>query len=582
MREKPGVRLRASVASFGPILLAKVMELNETQESVLAMAFKYAEDRKMPLVDLADLRALLNHLNSDLGKKEMEAYGGVATATVGVMIRNIVGLEQQDADAFFGAPEFEVADFLRTTPEGAGIISVLELADMQDRPVLFSTFVLWLLARLYESLPEVGDLDQPKLVFFFDEAHLLFRDANKAFLQQIELVARLIRSKGVGVFFVTHAPADVPDEVLGQLGNRVQHALRAFTPDDLKVVKATAETFPLTEFYEVEQELTQLGIGEALVTGLSPKGVPMPTARTMMRPPMSLMAQLDPAALGAVVAASTIAAKYAADANPASAEEMLRPAAGAAAPPPGADPASTSRTRPRSRPAAPSAQPTRRSATTTSTGARSPRRARASPAAGPSTRSCAESCAASAAALIGQRPQPVPPRAAANHEEGEIGEDRGCRGRGPGLRGEAAGAGVVTTEDLLARGGKKSGRDPGRRHRDQREADPRVGQPRRPDADRWRRQRIRGPAGGGRCGLTCGARTAQRREPRDHLRRARRGPQHGSPHPLGEASWVGSPRPRRWTIWSSTETVGRLKHDGRAPRRPEINGDQESTAKEEK
>ena len=336
VRDKPGVRLRASVASFGPILLAKVMELNETQESVLAMAFKYAEDRKMPLVDLADLRALLNHLNSDLGKKEMEAYGGVATATAGVMIRKIVGLEQQDADAFFGAPEFDVADFLRTTPDGAGIISVLELADMQDRPILFSTFVLWLLARLYESLPEVGDLDRPKLVFFFDEAHLLFRDANKAFLQQIELVARLIRSKGVGVFFVTHAPADVPDEVLGQLGNRVQHALRAFTPDDLKVVKATAETFPMTEFYEVEQELTQLGIGEALVTGLNPKGVPMPTARTMMRPPMSLMAQLDPAAFGAVVAASTIAAKYAADANPASAEEMLRPAP--APPPPPAAP----------------------------------------------------------------------------------------------------------------------------------------------------------------------------------------------------------------------------------------------------
>ena len=232
------------------------------------------------------------------------------------MIRKIVGLEQQDADAFFGAPEFDVADFLRTTPDGAGIISVLELADMQDRPILFSTFVLWLLARLYESLPEVGDLDRPKLVFFFDEAHLLFRDANKAFLQQIELVARLIRSKGVGVFFVTHAPADVPDEVLGQLGNRVQHALRAFTPDDLKVVKATAETFPVTEFYEVEQELTQLGIGEALVTALNPKGVPMPTARTMMRPPMSLMAQLDPAAFGALVSASTIAAKYATDANP--------------------------------------------------------------------------------------------------------------------------------------------------------------------------------------------------------------------------------------------------------------------------
>jgi len=324
VRDKPGVRLRASVQSFGPILFAKVLELNETQESVLSLAFKYAEDKGMPLVDLADMRALLNHLNSDRGKAEMAAYGGVATATVGVMIRKIVGLEQQDADAFFGAPEFDVADFLRTNPDGSGVISVLELADMQDRPVLFSTFVLWLLARLYQTLPEVGDLERPKLVFFFDEAHLLFRDANKAFLQQIELVARLIRSKGVGVFFVTHAPADVPPEVLGQLGNRVQHALRAFTPDDLEVVKATAQTFPVTEFYDVQRELTQLGIGEALVTALGPKGIPTPTARTMMRPPMSLMAQLDPAAFGAVVSASALVPRYAKDVDMRSVDELLR------------------------------------------------------------------------------------------------------------------------------------------------------------------------------------------------------------------------------------------------------------------
>lgn len=325
VRDKPGVRLRASVASVGPILFAKVMELNETQESVLSLAFKYAEDKKMALGTLADLRALLNHLDSDEGKAEMAEYGGVATATVGVMIRKIVGLEQQDADAFFGQPEFDVADFLRTTPDGAGVISVLELADMQDRPVLFSTFVLWLLARLYETLPEVGDLERPKLVFFFDEAHLLFRDANKAFLQQIELVARLIRSKGVGVFFVTHAPKDVPEEVLGQLGNRVQHALRAFTPDDLEVVKATAQTFPVTEFYDVERELTQLGIGEALVTTLGPKGIPMPTVRTLMRPPMSLMAQLDPAAMAAIMGASTVAVRYAQDVEGRSADDMLAP-----------------------------------------------------------------------------------------------------------------------------------------------------------------------------------------------------------------------------------------------------------------
>ena len=318
-----GVRLRASVLSFGPILLSKVLQLNDTQQSVLSLAFKYADDHKLPLVDLSDLRALLNHLDSDEGKQEMEEYGGVATATVGVIIRKIVELEQQEADAFFGAPEFDVADFLRSNADGKGIISVLELADMQDRPALFSTFMMWLLAKLYQSLPEVGDPEKPKLVFFFDEAHLLFRDANKTFLEQIELVARLIRSKGVGVFFVTHSPADVEASVLAQLGNRVQHALRAFTPDDLQVVRATAQTFPMTDFYEVDEELTKLGTGEALVTALDPKGRPMPTVRVMMRPPQSLMAQLEPAAFDAVVATSQIVAEYATDQDPQSAKEML-------------------------------------------------------------------------------------------------------------------------------------------------------------------------------------------------------------------------------------------------------------------
>jgi uncharacterized protein len=322
-RQGKGVRLRASVSSFGPILLAKVLDLNETQQSVLALAFKYSDDKKLPLVNLEDLRALLNHLSSDEGKGQMTEYGGVATATVGVIVRKIVELEQQEADAFFGSPEFEVEHFLRLTDDGRGVISVLELADMQDRPALFSTFMMWLLASLYESLPEVGDLPRPKLVFFFDEAHLLFRDANKTFMQQIELVARLIRSKGVGVFFVTHSPSDVPAEVLGQLGNRVQHALRAFTPDDLEVVRATAETFPTTELYDVEEELTKLGTGEALITSLDPKGRPMPTARTMMRPPMSLMAQVAPAVMDAVVTASPIAATYATDTDPESAKELL-------------------------------------------------------------------------------------------------------------------------------------------------------------------------------------------------------------------------------------------------------------------
>ena len=322
-RDGKGVRLRASVSSFGPILLSKVLDLNETQQSVLALAFKYSDDKQLPLVNLEDLRALLNHLNSDDGKAQMAEYGGVATATVGVIVRKIVELEQQEADAFFGAPEFEVEHFLRTTDDGRGIISVLELADMQDRPALFSTFMMWLLASLYESLPEVGDPEKPKLVFFFDEAHLLFRDASKTFMQQVELVARLIRSKGVGVFFVTHSPADVPAEVLGQLGNRVQHALRAFTPDDLEVVRATTETFPTSELYDVEEELTALGTGEALITALDPKGRPMPTARTMMRPPRSLMAQVEPAVFDAAVAASPLVATYATDADPESAKELL-------------------------------------------------------------------------------------------------------------------------------------------------------------------------------------------------------------------------------------------------------------------
>ena len=322
-REAIGVRLRASVSSFGPILLSKVLDLNETQQSVLALAFKYSDDKKLPLLNLEDLRALLNHLNSDEGKAEMAEYGGVATATVGVIVRKIVELEQQEADAFFGSPEFEVDDFLRTTDDGRGVVSILELADMQDRPALFSTFMMWLLAALYESLPEVGDPEKPKLVFFFDEAHLLFRDANKTFMQQIELVARLIRSKGVGVFFVTHSPADVPAEVLGQLGNRVQHALRAFTPDDLKTVRATADTFPRTDLYDVTEELTRLGTGEALITALDLKGRPMPTARTMMRPPMSLMAQVPPEVFESVVAASPLAPGYASDTDPESAKELL-------------------------------------------------------------------------------------------------------------------------------------------------------------------------------------------------------------------------------------------------------------------
>ncbi len=319
----PGIRLRANVSSFGPILLAKVLQLNETQESVLSLVFKYADDQQLPLVDLSDLQATLTYLNGPAGEAALAQYGGISSASVGVMLRNIVQLQQQGADAFFGAPEFDIDDLIYQTPDGRGVVSILEVANMQDRPALFSTFMMWLLAAVYHHLPEVGDPDKPRLVFFLDEAHLLFENSNQSFLDQIEMVARLIRSKGVGVYFVTQSPGDVPAKVLAQLGNRVQHALRAFTPDDQKMITATARTFPTTTDYDVAKELVSLGTGEALVTVLSPRGVPTPTVHAVVRPPRSLMAQIDPAAFGVIVAGSALAAKYAADADPQSAREML-------------------------------------------------------------------------------------------------------------------------------------------------------------------------------------------------------------------------------------------------------------------
>jgi DNA helicase HerA-like ATPase len=263
----------------------------------------------------------------------------MSAASVGVLLRSIIVVEQAGADVFFGEPEFDVNDLLRTTPEGTGIVSVLELRDVMDKPSLFSTFMLWMLAQLYETLPEVGDLPKPKLCFFFDEAHLLFDGASDALLQQIERTARLIRSKGVGVYFVTQAPTDVPSSVLAQLGNRVQHALRAFTPDDADALRKTARTFPTTTFYEVEKTITSLGIGEALVTVLSPKGVPTPLAATRLLPPDSLMAALPDADLQARIAASPFRAKYGQTIDRQSAYEIItaridaaRAAAQAAAP----------------------------------------------------------------------------------------------------------------------------------------------------------------------------------------------------------------------------------------------------------
>jgi hypothetical protein len=320
---RQGAQVRATVHSFGPLLLGKVLDLNETQTSVLALVFKYCDDNDLPLLDLKDLATTLKYLASDEGKAILEDYGGMSSATVGVLLRSIVVLEQEGADVFFGEPEFEVEDLLRTTPDGHGIISVLELSDVMDQPRLFSTFMLWMLAQLYETLPEAGDLPKPKLCFFFDEAHLLFDDASEPLMDQIERTARLIRSKGVGVYFVTQAPTDVPSSVLAQLGNRVQHALRAFTPDDADALRKTARTFPMTDFYDVEKTITSLGTGEALVTVLSPRGVPTPLAATRVLPPDSLMAPMPPEAFAAAVAGSTFAMKYGATVDRDSAHERI-------------------------------------------------------------------------------------------------------------------------------------------------------------------------------------------------------------------------------------------------------------------
>jgi DNA helicase HerA-like ATPase len=318
-----GAQVRATISSFGPILLGKVLDLNRTQVSVLTLVFAYCDDNRLPLLDLADLRTVLKFLSSDEGETAVKEYGGFSRATIGVLLRSITELEAAGADAFFGEPEFDVHDLMRTTDAGEGIVSLLELSDVMDRPRLFSTFMLWMLAQLYAKLPEEGDLPKPKLAFFFDEAHLLFDDASDALLEQIELTARLIRSKGVGVYFVTQSPTDVPSSVLSQLGNRVQHALRAFTPDDETNLRKTVKTFPKTAHYDVGATLTSLGIGEAFVTVLGHKGVPTPLVATMLVPPDSLMDAVDDATRASLVAAGGLAAKYATPIDRESAHEII-------------------------------------------------------------------------------------------------------------------------------------------------------------------------------------------------------------------------------------------------------------------
>jgi uncharacterized protein len=326
----PGIPVRATVSDFGPLLLAKILEANETQEQSLSLVFRYADEKGLPILDLADLRALLTFFDSDEGKAELKGIGGVSSATIGVLLRSLVQLEDGGGTEFFGEPQFEIADLLRPAPDGRGIISCLELPAVQDKPKLFSTVLMWLVAELFEQLPEVGDVPKPKLVFFFDEAHLLFADATDAFLDSVVQTVRLIRSKGVGVFFITQTPKDIPADVLAQLGNRIQHALRAFTPQDAKALKATVSTFPTSELYDLEELLTQLGTGEAAVTILSESGVPTPVVHTKLRGPLARMAPADD--VDGAAKASPLFAKYGTRADRESARELLAARMAAAAP----------------------------------------------------------------------------------------------------------------------------------------------------------------------------------------------------------------------------------------------------------
>ncbi|MBZ2195195.1 helicase HerA-like domain-containing protein [Occultella gossypii] len=317
-----GVPIRTTVTDFGPLLLAKVLGLNDTQESSLGLIFHWADSQGLALLDLKDLKSTIAYLTSDDGKGELKGIGGISTATAGVILREIVALQAQGADVFFGEPAFVTSDLIRLASDGRGVISALELPSVQDRPALFSTFLMWLLADLFTDLPEVGDADKPKLVFFFDEAHLLFNGASKDFLTQVVQTVRLIRSKGVGIFFVTQTPKDVPADVLAQLGNRVQHALRAFTPDDQTALRATVRTFPKSG-YDLEELLTALGTGEAVVTVLTEKGAPTPVAWTRLRAPQASMDPAPEATLTAIVTASPSNAKYGTAVDNESAYEML-------------------------------------------------------------------------------------------------------------------------------------------------------------------------------------------------------------------------------------------------------------------
>jgi DNA helicase HerA-like ATPase len=323
LSDEPGARLRATVVEFGPVLFSKMLNLNDTQSGIVAVTFQYAEENELPLLDLKDFRKILQWITGE-GKKEIEAdYGRISTASTGAIMRRIVELETQGAKEFFGETSFDVEDLTRLDEFGRGMVSILRLTDVQDRPKLFSTFMLQLLAEVYATFPEEGDLDRPKLVIFIDEAHLVFEEATDALLDQLESIIKLIRSKGVGLFFVTQNPADIPSDILGQLGLKIQHALRAFTAKDRKAIKLASENYPLTDFYDVDKVLTELGTGEALVTVLDRKGRPTPLARTMLRAPESRMDILTKAEIKDIVQLSPLVRKYNKEIDRDSAYEIL-------------------------------------------------------------------------------------------------------------------------------------------------------------------------------------------------------------------------------------------------------------------
>lgn len=310
LTNQKGVHLKATVSEFGPILLSKILELNDTQGGVVALLFKYCDDTALPLLDLKDFIKVLQYIGNE-GKAEIEkTYGKISTTTTGTILRKVIELQQQGADNFFGEKSFEVNDLMRIDDTGRGMINILRVAELQDKPKLFSTFMLQMLSELYATCPEEGDLDKPKLVIFIDEAHLIFQEASEALLQQIETIVKLIRSKGIGIFFCTQNPMDVPAAVLGQLGLKIQHALRAFTAADRKVIKLTADNYPESDFYKTDELITQMGIGEALITMLNEKGIPTPLAHVMLCSPRSRMDVLTAAEIDAIVSRSNIAAKY--------------------------------------------------------------------------------------------------------------------------------------------------------------------------------------------------------------------------------------------------------------------------------